>query len=88
MAGRSALAAENAALRAEVERLRVAGWQPIETAPQDGTVIMIHVTAKPNLPPYTCRADDYWNGAWWLETATHWMPLPAPPARAALDAKP
>lgn len=56
-------------------------WRPIATAPKDGTVIMIHTTAAPNLP-YTCRADDYWNGAWWLDTATHWMPLPEPPQPA------
>ena len=56
-------------------------WQPIESAPKDGTVVFFYV-------PYgrerrVARADDYWSGAWWLVDATHWMPLPPPPTDTA-----
>lgn len=60
-------------------------WQPIETAPQDGTEVLLH-----------CAEGDinvaYWDGTWWADTIeggdvtrrgsgepTHWMPLPEPP---------
>ena len=71
-------------LRAEVERLRAeAEWQPIETAPKDGTRILV---ASKMGGVYlvswwkgkrTARWD---NGARPLySTPTHWHPLPAPP---------
>ena len=52
-------------------------WQPIETAPKDGTVIMIHVPDQKL--PYVCRADDLLAKPWWLDGASHWMPLPPAP---------
>ena len=76
-----------------------AKWQPIETAPKDGT--KIDLWAKAWLPAFDrfefMRFADcwWWNGdsmsnsdAKWMELhrdwhATHWMPLPSPP-RAAL----
>ncbi len=72
-------------------------WQPIETAPTDGTRVLLWT---PDLDPPTIQAewrsyDDsmpdagYWVDVWnndMIEsaangyiTATHWMPLPAPP---------
>lgn len=53
-------------------------WQAIETAPKDGTVVLFHVTGERY--PLMCRGDDYWHRVHWLEGATHWMPLPPPPA--------
>ena len=68
-------------------------WQPIKTAPKDGTVVDLWVR------PYTGRADrivDMWwaNGIGWrgpvrseireelARNATHWMPLPDAPDAA------
>ena len=66
-------------------------WQPIKTAPRDGTNVLL-VNRKGNI------ATGLWQGrgvmeGWWLRGGngpntffnehhgpTHWMPLPAPPA--------
>lgn len=67
----------------------VTGWQPIETAPKDGTWVILFTPAG-----VQCG---YWGGSYfgrdmaWLQYAhrsdyeevegvpTHWMPLPEPP---------
>jgi hypothetical protein len=75
-------------LEAEIERLR---WQPIATAPLDGTEV--DLWCKPADYPYGGRATDchYHCGEWLkygadpeigfikIENATHWRPLPDPP---------
>lgn len=58
-------------------------WQPIETAPKDGTHVLVFILAK--YPPEVTVAH-WFNGGWWpsvcrndYETAlpvSHWMPLP------------
>ncbi len=79
---------------AEIERLRAAqAWQPIETAPRDGTEVIMFGHGCLGAGFYEAggnyrRGDDGW---WWemdrgdLLTAknadpTHWRPLPDPPA--------
>jgi hypothetical protein len=69
-------------------------WQPISTAPKDGTVILIHLPdprRKRNVVeaywvrPCEGATDDrcFWKTVYGIalpEQATHWMPLPpAPP---------
>lgn len=72
-------------------------WQPIETAPRDGTkVLLIVVGYEPAVGAYYERGWDYQEEGdfvqeahytEWCETTgpwepTHWMPLPAPPKEA------
>lgn len=61
------------------------GWQPIETAPEEGVYIVANELGEV-LP---CRADGYGriltnlpgHADWtWGNDATHWRPLPDPPA--------
>jgi hypothetical protein len=65
-------------------------WQPIETAPKDGTVVLLFVPGDDD-----CREDcwitaswdglmggvwmDNARGEWWGFGPSHWMPLPPPP---------
>ena len=68
-------------------------WQPIETAPKDGTLVDLWVIDTSDGSGRR-ETDAYFaNGKWWSTrdtnagepveqgriTATHWMPLPAPP---------
>ena len=70
-----------------------AQWQPIETAPMDGTHILVWNAKQPQLPPTTAH---WWGGGpepggFHLSVnylgeysdfgmpPTHWMPLPKPP---------
>ena len=53
-------------------------WQPIETAPLDGSELLISDGSRVILIAfdtlYRTWPDDGWS------RFTHWMPLPAPPA--------
>ena len=59
-------------------------WQPIETAPKDGTAILIHesgivdVASWHTLKKCFCRYDDKERGVTQYEPS-FWMPLPEPP---------
>jgi hypothetical protein len=66
------------------------GWQPIETAPRDGTLILVGRFVKKCPHGRAGRVEvDRWrdgkpylgfgrfNPHYW--PATHWMPLPEPP---------
>ena len=69
-----------------------AGWQPIETAPKDGTVILtwgcIHNDGGVDMGETPACRTSWWldvYASWYCELwgghePTHWMPLPAPPA--------
>lgn len=65
----------------------MAEWQPIETAPKDGTRILVFGPYCGGLPimatskwlPWT--EDRVEKGCWYANgvAPTHWMPLPDPP---------
>lgn len=77
--------AEVRALRAELR----AGWQPIETAPEDGTIILAYRAANPvavhTFIFWDCH-EEQWCGRGANDELllvkyqpTHWMPLPPAP---------
>lgn len=61
-------------------------WQPIETAPKDGTEILIYSRYGDQ---YVVSYDDSFNAPWRVRNEeglnahipTHWMPLPEPPKK-------
>ncbi len=64
-------------------------WQQIETAPKDGTEILVSGIQKHSKKRFSILAEwhedwmifDPWEDAYCIETCglTHWMPLPEPP---------
>lgn len=79
--------AELDGLQAEVERLKAATkWQPIETAPRDGTWVLCYsegVISHAFWESNEFDGDCHWGGKDWYypkwSQPTHWMPAPAPP---------
>jgi hypothetical protein len=81
------------ALRAYIAQNReaaaVSGWQPIETAPKDGSRLWLYWPTRNE----TDRQSVGWwhesvHGCWWMDPAdtesegpTHWRELPAPPQK-------
>lgn len=60
-------------------------WQPIETAPKDGTELLLIATRHSMLMPHPETIVGAYRQGWWsgpstLSHVTHWMPLPAAPA--------
>jgi len=56
-------------------------WQPIETAPKDGRIVLVYT--KWNNFFVACFEEGYWcqdnNGQCILDRVDYWMPLPEPP---------
>lgn len=69
----------------------MAEWQPIETAPKDGSRMLLPFTdANGRTSVIVGGYDNHWTGKCWVIsevrfqrpvdwTPTHWMPLPEPP---------
>jgi hypothetical protein len=61
-------------------------WQPIKTCPKDGTVVVFATRSDHGkFRPIIARADDLQARPWWLQEATHWMPIPKPRVRTEQD---
>ena len=85
---------EIAQLRADLASVRQAqAWQPIETAPKDGTYVLLWEAGElmPGIFSYVDFGDaapegyhsgwyDNQTGRYEATHATHWMPLPAAPS--------
>jgi hypothetical protein len=61
-------------------------WQPIETAPKDGTEVLVTYSKQGFVMQLVRfnRTFNYWESKGEVElglenNATHWMPLPTPP---------
>lgn len=72
-------------IREAIAVLRAAGWQPIETAPKDGTWMLVIVATAINPKPWIAGYDTAL-GAWRNQAGvaihnnmTHWMRWPEPP---------
>lgn len=67
-------------------------WQPIETAPKDGTIVLACWAGYKGCILVRMLQDGEWHSGPndpHIKSITHWMPLPAPPvsdARLGLDA--
>jgi hypothetical protein len=65
-------------------------WQPIETAPRDGTAVLCFRLLRGQPDIATASWKDYaeafggpgWTYAEGRHAPTHWMPMPAPPRSA------
>lgn len=70
-----------ALLREAAELARRCEWRPIETAPKDGTRILVHVPGfGQEISAWSLRmatGEHEWFGL--ARDPTHWMPLPEPP---------
>jgi hypothetical protein len=74
--------------RAHLELLDKCQWQPIETAPKDGSVVLLakrsNVIGPHQFIEHKGPCGKQWYSAYqlsyiWVEHPTHWMPLPDPP---------
>ena len=70
----------------ELRAYRKEGWRPIETAPKDGTEILVCGPACSGFYFSVACWKDRWQESWWsdyedeeLFPPSHWMPLPAAP---------
>lgn len=63
-------------------------WQPIETAPKDGSLILTYDGCNSRVVEWWSEfkywdyiGDGFYRSEFSDHDPTHWMPLPAPPAR-------
>ena len=67
---------------AAVSRLaRAAMWQPIATAPKDGTEALVYDAGAIVIALWSTEdgQSGWWDNGIMNPSPTHWMPLPAPP---------
>lgn len=65
----------------EAIKPRPPAWQPIETAPKDGTLVLLFEDGVQYIAHWAETAGgQFFNDAEYQHNPTHWMPLPTPPA--------
>jgi hypothetical protein len=55
-----------------------AEWLPIDTAPEDGTLVWVYTRERNTLPAFECPCAYHPDAGWCtdeLREVTHWMPL-------------
>lgn len=67
-----------------VEYLRASGWQPIATAPTDGTLVWVYAAPREGLDGFVTHAAYHPDGGWCVCEIRHaefWQPMvkPEPP---------
>lgn len=74
-------------------------WLPIESAPRDGTAILVSLSWVDSCPEFFDIRVYRWHSPWkeWVQSGplfrhdevkpTHWMPLPEPPAVATTNTR-
>lgn len=78
------------ALKAALSGSKGDGWQPIETAPRDGTLILVFAPGTSRLGDLICPCAWHPDAGFCvceLREPTHWMRLPDPPSLNPEDAK-
>lgn len=82
----TALQAGRAIERAAIEAYQRQQWRPIETAPKDGTRIIVYRALEPGYEHELIGFDMWRNGNWYRSRRamrpTHWQPLPPPPEQS------
>lgn len=90
------------AMKAALKALRApqqSGWMKIESAPRDGSIIMLYqkrgyYAGKPTPPIRICHWKEmprvgfqwaFYSAPGFLDSPTHWMPLPPPPQSAITE---
>lgn len=83
-----ALESEVARLYSEIEKMKAVDWRPIETAPRNGTLIVVAYrdgfTGTMEVAN-TCwdyeknKWKDFVSNEYAKDIVTHWLPLPKPP---------
>ena len=90
-AGKAACEAHWRAKLAEVLEEVPEEWQPIETAPKDGTNILVWCPERNRvyLVYWDEFADDWFafTDRWISKVVSHWMPVPKPPAGGPKEGK-
>lgn len=64
--------------------MKDSGWQPIETAPKDGTRVWVYVSPDAELEGFQTVCAYHKDAGWCADlvrVVTHWMPLPLPPKK-------
>jgi hypothetical protein len=90
----------NAGVSACIAVRPASGWLPIESAPKDGRDLWLYVPKEepPQVVGYWIGDEPmpFWqyrealvaDVAGWIDSPTHWMPLPAPPLPPSPESKP